>query len=411
MHGLDATPLVSGETLFAITATLGLIVLLLFIFRGDLEIIADEFQTELQQHQWVEVLSTEVGALTSEQQVLSYVLDAVRLKFEFLSVQVYLVDESGSFTRMMRAGGSEIEVVGREGLSLGEANILNEALRTKEARTTSSDDPLPRRSHLLAAATFGCAIPIRQAKDRLGVMDVQKAELTPFTAREIRVLSMVVDQLAIALRRSQQIDDLERNLREREAANQHLQNQVSNYQQRERHTVVGSWTDYLEGQGKSAIGYNIETDGTPTLIPADDLPDTLHNTLASSTLQVETVNDERIINVPIVFRDQTLGAMSFAIPKDQELSERQVEMARIVAERLALALENTRLFEQSQAQALRERKASEINSVLIGATDVRSVLSLAAENFNEALGAIHTRIYIQPESLAEPLAKAENGEL
>ncbi len=147
------------------------------------------------------------------------------------------------------------------------------------------------------------------------------------------------------------------------------------------------------------------------LIPADDLPDTLHNTLASSTLQVETVNDERIINVPIVFRDQTLGAMSFAIPKDQELSERQVEMARIVAERLALALENTRLFEQSQAQALRERKASEINSVLIGATDVRSVLSLAAENFNEALGAIHTRIYIQPESLAEPLAKAENGEL
>ncbi len=234
VHGLDATPLVSGETLFAITATLGLIVLLLFIFRGDLEIIADESQTELQQHQWVEVLSTEVGALTSEQQVLSYVLDAVRLKFEFLSVQVYLVDESGSFTRMMRAGGSEIEVVGRESLSLGEANILNEALRTKEARTTSSDDPLPRRSHLLAAATFGCAIPMWQAKDRLGVMDVQKAELTPFTAREIRVLSMVADQLAIALRRSQQIDDLERNLREREAANQHLQNQVSNYQQRER---------------------------------------------------------------------------------------------------------------------------------------------------------------------------------
>ncbi|MGA8204441.1 MAG: GAF domain-containing protein, partial [Woeseiaceae bacterium] len=384
---------------------------LLFIFRGDLEIIADESQIEVQQHRWAAALSTEVGDLDNEQKVLSHVLDAVRLRFELLSAQVYLVDEAGTFTRMMRAGGSEIEMIRREGLGLGEANIINEALRAKEARTTSSDDPLPRRSHLLTAATFGCAIPIRQGDETLGVLDVQKAGLTPFTAREIRVLSMAVDQLAIALRRSQQISDLERNLREREAANQHLQTQASNYQQRERQAVVGSWTDYLDGQGKSAIGYSMGTDGILSLIPAGDLPGTLHNTLSSATLQVETVDDERIINVPIVFRDQTLGAMSFAIPKDQELSERQVEMARIVAERLALALENTRLFEQSQAQALRERKASEINSVLIGATDVRSVLSLAAENFNEALGAIHTRIYIQPEALAEPLAEAENGEL
>src|SRR5678816_910150 len=109
---------------------------------------------------------------------------------------------------------------------------------------------------------------------------------------------------------------------------------------------------------------------------------------------IETAGDEQIVNVPITFREQTLGAMSFAVPKGQQLSERQVEMARIVAERLALALENTRLFEQSQAQAIRERKASEVSGLLIGATDVYSVLNLAAQNFNEALGAIHTRIYI-----------------
>jgi GAF domain-containing protein len=77
-----------------------------------------------------------------------------------------------------------------------------------------------------------------------------------------------------------------------------------------------------------------------------------------------------------------------------------------VAERLALALENTRLFEQTQAQAQRERKANEIASVLIGATDVRLVLNLAAENFKDALGAVNTHIYIQPDLLAETQTRA-----
>ena len=99
--------------------------------------------------------------------------------------------------------------------------------------------------------------------------------------------------------------------------------------------------------------------------------------------------------------------MSFAVPSDQPLSQRQIEVATTVAERLALALENTRLFEQSQSQALRERKASEVATALIGATDVRVVLNMAAEQFKDALGAVNTRIYIQPETLMEPLAQTQ----
>lgn len=77
-----------------------------------------------------------------------------------------------------------------------------------------------------------------------------------------------------------------------------------------------------------------------------------------------------------------------------------------MAERLALALENTRLFEQSQSQALRERKASEVSTALIGATDVRVVLNMAAEQFKDALGAMNACL-IQPETLMEPLAQTQ----
>jgi hypothetical protein len=53
----------------------------------------------------------------------------------------------------------------------------------------------------------------------------------------------------------------------------------------------------------------------------------------------------------------------------------------------------------------REQKASEITSQLIGSTDVRAVLDLAADQFREALGAVNTRIFIQPDVVAEPAAQ------
>ncbi|MBC7870636.1 MAG: hypothetical protein H7Y09_07330 [Chitinophagaceae bacterium] len=93
--------------------------------------------------------------------------------------------------------------------------------------------------------------------------------------------------------------------------------------------------------------------------------------------------------------------MAFTLPPGQQIGERQVEMAQNVADRLALALENKRLFEQSQSQAIRERKANEASGLLISATDVETAIKLAAESFNKALGAVNTHIHLQPDAFVE----------
>jgi hypothetical protein len=88
--------------------------------------------------------------------------------------------------------------------------------------------------------------------------------------------------------------------------------------------------------------------------------------------------------------------MSFTVSGDRPLTERQLETAKVVANRLALALENKRLIEQTRAQADRERVASDVSNSLISATDVDSVLSVAVESFREVLGAVNSRIHVQP---------------
>jgi len=165
-----------------------------------------------------------------------------------------------------------------------------------------------------------------------------------------------------------------------------------------------SWNSYLQQRGQDVFGFDLEgknQDSERLLTAASDLPDTLRAVLETGALQVTTQGEVKVVNVPISLRGEVLGAMSFTITKDRVLTERQIETAQIVANRLALALENKRLFEQTQAQAVRERRANEATNLLISATNVEAVMNVAAASFNEALGAIHTRIHLQPSVMNE----------
>jgi len=67
-------------------------------------------------------------------------------------------------------------------------------------------------------------------------------------------------------------------------------------------------------------------------------------------------------------------------------------LAQVISERLALALDNLRLFEQAQVIARREQLASQIGANLQAKTDIDSLVTVAAEAFQEALGASRTNV-------------------
>jgi GAF domain-containing protein len=397
------------DLLTTLTIT-GLIVAFLVIFAGSVERIAARALIDVKERDTVIRFGNELGSLEDENQALSKALTILSEEFRYIFAQMYLLDDEGNLKRGLRSTLNTAEVVGRVSFRLGDSNPISEAAQFRQTVITSSSDPDKRRLNMLASATYAAAVPIVVGEKALGVIDVQTASPDGFSQAEISILELLGHQVGNALLRIRHITDLQRFAREQEAVAVRLQTQLVAYLQREQRSLTTTWSSYLEGRGQQAIGFDIEAEGSPTPVPASDLPPALRSTLEEGELRLETQGEEQVINVPIIFRDQTLGAMSFAVPKDRDIDDRQIEMARIVADRLALALENTRLFEQSQAQALRERKANEVTSMLIGSTDVRTVLNRAAESFNEALGAIYTRIYIQPDVVSEQLIQAREEE-
>jgi hypothetical protein len=212
--------------------------------------------------------------------------------------------------------------------------------------------------------------------------------------------------MAFALETHRERDALHRILHEREDETLRLQALVAELRRLGAAGTGAAWGDYLQGRGDGFIGFDLNNENA-ALVPAGDLPAQVRAALEHGDAVTHEIAGELVLSVPIQLRDEMLGAMAFTMPPGQIVNERQVTIARIVAQRLALALENTRLVEQSQAQAARESKASEVASSLIGQQSVDAVLALAAANFQDALGAIYTQIYLEPDAFA---VQATDGE-
>ncbi len=378
--------------------TLLVTVAILVAFLGSLQRIANESYQLTAQRQWISQLGLELSGINNEAALLNTALTRTRQSVGQRFVEVYLINEDGNL--IMASGSGQRRTMIRS----IDANILAEAARSRTLLVTSLQDSPERHSHMAASTSYAAAVPIIADNNLLGVLDFQ--DIAPFTSNELDSLQELADQLALSLQRVRVTTELQSRLDDHELTITRLQTQLQDFNRRQQQNVSELWGGYIQGRGRQAIGYNLDGESA-TPIQATDLPNDLVNTLKSGQLEVSTQGGEQIVNVPIRFRDTNLGAMSFAVPADQPLNDRQIEVATIVAERLALALENTRLFEQSQSQAFRERKAGEVATALLGTTDVRLVLNMAAEQFKEALGAVNTRIYIRPETMMEPLAQTQ----
>ena len=170
------------------------------------------------------------------------------------------------------------------------------------------------------------------------------------------------------------------------------------YEQAEERATVSTWTAYLQQRGFDYLGFDMNSDGDVPIL-ATSIADELRPAMETGEITVTLEDNYQVVSVPIMLRGRTIGAMSFKVAEgSQSIGSRQTELIHSVVQRLGLALENKRLFEQSRSQAQRESKANEVGSLLLSSTDIETVLTLAAQNFNEALGAVQTQIHLQPET-------------
>ncbi|NWF67918.1 MAG: GAF domain-containing protein [Chloroflexi bacterium] len=372
--------------------------LYLYLFTGNINLTIRELLDGTTQVAWLTEIGGSLGSVQDEEELLQRALSLVRDRFDYDYARLYLINEQEVLVpRASTAlGGQNAE----ETYSLTDACAVSVAARTQQPTLVSNQDYPARRTHFQPSTRSGVTLPLIVEHRVIGVLDIQNDENTAFYRSTLTILMLLAAEVANALHYLRNTAILKRKLQEQEEVTTTLRLQLLKREGGGVNSISTVWDRYLGQRGQEAFGFDVHRD-LPLPMPASDLPETMRPTLAFGELSVNTEGEEQIISLPIKIGEQVLGAMSFAVAQQQALTQRQIDMAQSVADRLALALDNTRLLEQTQAQALRERKANEAGSLLISANDVNTLLDMAAETFNAALGAIFTRIYIQPDVLTE----------
>ena len=358
---------------------------LLVTFAGWAPLVASDAQRDVHALQRVAAFGATLD-INNEDRLLGQALGFTRNEMKFTFAQFFLIGQTGTLDERVRiAIGGKERIERALATSLPETGAVREAAQARRIVRVDRTDTFIRRTHFLPTTVTGALLPLVYNEQLLGILDVQHEAIPSIPDYQLLTLQTLADNVAATLSTVRQSVALRTTVRQQEETATALRARLSEL------TAGGRRS---QRSGSRLAGYNVDNDGT--LVPATDMPADLRPVLESAELQVEQEGSQRVVRLPISLGDETLGVMSFTLPGNKPLTERQLETAKVVANRLALALENKRLIEQTRAQAERERLASDVANSLISATDVDSVLSVAVESFREVLGAVNSRIHVQP---------------
>ncbi|MEO0565372.1 MAG: GAF domain-containing protein, partial [Chloroflexota bacterium] len=250
-----------------------------------------------------------------------------------------------------------------------------------------------RRNQFLPETRAELAMPLKLGETVIGVLDVQSKERSTFDQEQISVLKSMADQLAIAIENTRLYQESIQRLRSIDAQN--------------RSQTRRTWQEYMFDNRTARI---IQQAGTPTNTDFDDLRERAIET-GRPAVGYTTDRDTVPIAVPLRLRDEIIGAIACEIP-EKSYTSNILQLAEDLAERLALNLDNTRLFEQSQRATERERLVNDISAKLTVQTDINNILQTAVREVGQALRAPQVSIRLsrrdatdvnnQPSSVQAP---------
>lgn len=383
------------EILLAILPSVLFATLVLVIFGTNPQNIAQDFAEELRDLRQVLSAPQFQNLDLDENTLLLLTIRNLRTVFGYPAVHIYLLDDQRrKATRYYIGFGLDALQTG-ETLDVSVANAIGECLRTGAVVGINEASSPVRRRHLSAGLKAGLVVPLRHNDEVVGVLDIQAESDARFSETLIEAMLSYANRLGTALQRTRILKQLRDDISEQEKLIIKQRQRVRELEQAQQ-GVTSGWQTFFQQYTQGTFGYDVVAESGEVTY-ARDLPPALRMALEDGDLVVTQEEGHQVASLPVMLRDQLLGAMSFRFPKGFILTERQIELLRNVVQRLGLALENKRLFEQSQAQAQREGKANEVASVLLSSTDVEAVLQLASKAFNEVLGAVNTQIYLQPQ--------------
>lgn len=306
---------------------------------------------------WLEA-ATSVGReavqLEEPDVMLSRVAEELTRRIDLEEAIFYTVDPKGELVARAMAERRRGSV---DAMPSGASPLVQEALQSGSVRSG------------WWGGLYEVAFPLWLRERTLGVMAVRFSTEIQMDGTETAVLGLIANQLAVALENAHLFSETRASLRELEALY--------------RRYTAHAWERFVREAPESfRLWTGLEE------VPEGVWQGLFEQARTSGSVAVGEEDSRYLLAAPVKLRGVTIGVLGFH--REQAAGRwRPEEIAAVetVAERLALAVENTRLLEEAQRRAARERLIAEISARLRASLDPDTVLRTTVQELGRALRA------------------------
>ena len=330
-------------------------------------------------------IARDISATRDLQELLPRVTQIISHEFGFYHVGIFLNDPDGQYAVLAAANseGGKNMLARRHKLKIGAQGIVGNVTFTGSPRIALNvgEDAVYFNNPDLPDTHSEMALPLKVSERTFGALDVQSAEPNAFKTEDIASLSLLADQVSVA------IENARLNQATRESLEQ-SQDQYSRYLRSEWGRVA---------REEEVTGYRFSTGASAPLEQSISLGDAEKTVREGRIYQQHgaQASDTAELAVPIRLRGEVIGVLHISAPGKRRWSDDDIDIAEAVSDRVALAMENARLFQTTNKRAERERVVSEIASKLSRNIRIESLLETAAQELSLALNGPEVLIQLQ----------------
>jgi GAF domain-containing protein len=299
-------------------------------------------------------------------QMLADISHALIEQLGYREARIYLADHSGQYAWLQAMAGAENE----EGLQEGQRVPIDEETLVGRAMLFGSlEQETP-------PGQVKVALPMRVGARLLGAIYVTARRVERLSEEDLDILSLIGDQLGVALENTRLLEETTANVHEIEALNRRLTREA--------------WQEHL-GAGQTL---------RHTLDPEQRWPDVIDEVRQLAETRAETYVDadgRSVLAVPLKLRGETVGTLAVTRPPSEGWARDEALLLESIATRMTMIADGIRLVEEASLQADREQTLNQVSATLLQrAASVDNILQTALGQLSGALGSDHVSLRIGP---------------
>ncbi|KAA0284621.1 MAG: GAF domain-containing protein, partial [Chloroflexi bacterium] len=287
--------------------------------------------------------------------LLPQITETISSQLGYYHVGIFLVDAHKEYAVLAAANseGGQIMLARNHRLRIGETGIVGYVTQTGTPRIALDvgKDAAYFNNPDLPETHSEIALPLRSGADIMGALDVQSKVINAFNEEDINILSVLADQVSIAIQNARSFNESQeaREQAERSAA------QLSEQQ----------WNRFLKKDATPGFhfdGVTIRQVG-PALNP-----------------------QPAQMAIPIILRGVQIGTLKLsASDPNRKWDAHEIAIAEATADRAALAIEAARLLQDAQKRAAKERTIGNISARIGNLVNIDNIVQTTMQELGDTL--------------------------